>query len=66
MWGRRRKLECLYEELKAIALHERLCDNGSWVDESAESDKVASIVRQKRQDELLAAIAKLNRKNSAA
>jgi hypothetical protein len=56
MWGRRRKLEGLYEELKAIAILERLCDTGT---NPNGSDDITSQVRQRRQSEILAEIAKL-------
>ena len=56
MWGRRRRLEDLYEELKAIAMLDRLCDNGA---ETSSSDEKIT-VRHKREAEILAAITKLS------
>ena len=59
MWGQRKKLESLYEELKAIAMLDRLYDDGTHLNGS---DNVASIPRQRRQSEILAEIAKLETK----
>lgn len=56
MWGRQRKLEGLYEELKAIAILDRLCDSGTHRNGSEDTTLV---VRQRRQTEILAEIAKL-------
>ena len=56
MWARQRKLEGLYEELKAIAILDRLCDSGT---QRNESEDMTSAVRQRRQTEILAEIAKL-------
>ena len=56
MWGKRKKLQRLYEELTAIALLNRLDDNRT---EQTPNDTHACAMRETRQQELLVEIAQL-------
>ncbi|HEY1272650.1 MAG TPA: hypothetical protein VGF08_11720 [Terriglobales bacterium] len=57
MWGRHKKLTLLYEELRTLAVFDRLCgDAGSSADHAS---------RQIRRCEILAEIAKLENRRSS-
>jgi hypothetical protein len=57
MWGKQKKLECLFDELRGIAVLERLNDIRT---DLAEDDPYAHELRRNRQSELLAEIGRLN------
>ena len=59
MWKRQKKLEGLREELTSINLFERLYDSRA---NPTESDKEAHLVRQRRKNEVLAEIARLEKR----
>ena len=57
MWGKRNKLELLYDELSAIAIRDRLYADRP---ELGQGDLDACAMRRRRQSELLAEIARLD------
>jgi hypothetical protein len=62
MWWKRRKLERLFDELRAIALLNRLDTTG--IDQT-QNNPAACAVRETRQSELLAEIARLDSRHGS-
>jgi hypothetical protein len=61
MWGKRKKLELLFDELRAIALLNRLDEIQT---DLIQNDRHACVQRERRQLELLAEIARLQASRS--
>ncbi|HKN35956.1 MAG TPA: hypothetical protein VJX16_22170 [Terriglobales bacterium] len=61
MWGRQKRLQCLFDELRGIAVLERLDEyrTEECGADPTEADRRARLVRQTRQSELLQEILKL-------
>lgn len=57
MWWKRKKLKSLFDELTGITVLERLYASRT---DLTEDDRHAQVVRQTRQSELMAEIARLN------
>lgn len=62
MWGRQKKLAHLYEELRIIAVFDRL---NTYAEDASVPTNGSHVSRETRQNEILAAIAKLEGKEAA-